>query len=69
MAYYLYQNAFFKNGVGKKVLRLARSNNNYPAPISNKAVCLDYYMKGKYERGSLYICNSSHIFIRSGNFR
>ena len=66
---YYYFNDFFKNGVGERVVTLARLHKVYPPKLENKSICMDFHMKGKCNKGTSCPYASSHSYILTNSFR
>jgi len=64
-----YLNSFFKHRVSEKIIQLANENKDFPPKIDNKAICLDYHMKGKYPKESICPYSLSHRYIPTNGFR
>jgi len=63
-----YFHSFFKNGIGEKVMRLAKEHNEFPPKIKNKSIYLDFHIRGSCPKGSACHYSSSHSYIPSHEF-
>ena len=68
-AIHLYLNGFFKYKVGNEIVSLAKEYNSYLVLINNTLVYINYHMKGKYTKRTLYSYATLCIFLQTESFR